>query len=52
VEYALVVGFHCAQYGKDDSGELVSGSCDRLGLAEFSDDPSEELAQVVFSMVE
>ena len=52
VKDALVVGLLCAQQVVNDSGQFVRRGCDRLGSAELARDASEELAEIVFSVVQ
>jgi hypothetical protein len=52
VKDTLVVGLLCAQEVVNDSGQFVRRGCDRLGPAELWRDAPEELAEVVFSVMQ
>jgi hypothetical protein len=52
VKDALVVGLLCTQQVVNDSGQLVGRGCDRLVPTELASDAAEELAQIVFGVMQ
>jgi hypothetical protein len=52
VKEALVVSFLCSQEVEDDASKLVSCGRDRLGFAKLPRDPTEELTQIIFGMMQ
>jgi hypothetical protein len=51
VEHGFVVCLSCAEQVVDDSGKLVSCSCNSLRFPELAANPAEELSHVVFGMM-